>query len=211
MEFWLKKDNDDKLLFPVNPESFQISVKHNNTVLNISKRGDINLLGMSGLNEGVISSFFPAQNYNFVNTANGYKNNPYDYINQLIRWKDSHSILRLLIGSKINIQVVIESLKYGEEDGTGDVYFDLSLKEYVEITVEKVTSAFKKKYKKKSSRSKKSTKQTKYKVKKGDTLYKIAKKFYGKGKKWKKIYKANKKKIPNPNKLKKGIVLKIPK
>lgn len=51
-----------------------------------------------------------------------------------------------------------------------------------------------------------------YKVKKNDSLWKIAQRpdVYGNGHKWKKIYEANKEKIKNPNKLRPGIVLIIP-
>lgn len=51
---------------------------------------------------------------------------------------------------------------------------------------------------------------SKYTVKVGDTLKSIAKKFYGRSGKWKKIYDANKKLIPESKKLKKGMVLQIP-
>ncbi len=49
-----------------------------------------------------------------------------------------------------------------------------------------------------------------YTVKDGDTLKSLAKKYYGKSSKWKKIYDANKNKIPASQKLKKGMKLTIP-
>ncbi len=52
-----------------------------------------------------------------------------------------------------------------------------------------------------------------YTVKEGDTLKSLAKKYYGKSSKWKKIYNANKKKLSSVSasaKLKKGIRLQIP-
>lgn len=71
----------------------------------------------------------------------------------------------------------------------------------------------KKKTKKKKTKKKKAKKKsyTTYVTKKGDTLWKIAKKFYGNGKKWKKIYNANKDVLKNTKPPKPGITLKIPK
>lgn len=68
-----------------------------------------------------------------------------------------------------------------------------------------------------ASKSVKKGGYTSYTVKKGDTLWGLAKRFYGKGSKYTKIYNANKKaekgfnKISNPNLILTGWVIKIPK
>lgn len=49
-----------------------------------------------------------------------------------------------------------------------------------------------------------------YRVKKGDTLGKIAKNYYGNSGKWEKIYVANKQKISDPKRLQVGVELNIP-
>ena len=49
-----------------------------------------------------------------------------------------------------------------------------------------------------------------YVVKSGDSLSKIAKRFYGDGSKWKKIHAANADKIPNPDLIHPGLELTIP-
>ncbi len=49
-----------------------------------------------------------------------------------------------------------------------------------------------------------------YTVKKGDTLWSIAKKYYGDGTKWRKILEANTKKVKSPKALKAGTELNIP-
>ena len=82
------------------------------------------------------------------------------------------------------------------------IKIDLTLKEWIKKK--------KTKKKKKPSGSKKKN-YTWYVTKKGDTLFKIAKKFYGDGKKWKKIYNANKNVLSNTKPPRAGIKLKIPK
>ncbi|WP_219721483.1 LysM peptidoglycan-binding domain-containing protein, partial [Clostridioides difficile] len=54
------------------------------------------------------------------------------------------------------------------------------------------------------------TKQKTHKVVEGDTLFKIAKKYYGNGDLWEKIYKANEDKIKDPSVIKNGWILIIP-
>ena len=49
-----------------------------------------------------------------------------------------------------------------------------------------------------------------YKIKKGDTLWSIARKFYGSGNDWRKIYNANTDSISNPGKIKTGMEIRIP-
>ncbi len=49
-----------------------------------------------------------------------------------------------------------------------------------------------------------------YTTQKGDSFYKIAQKFYKDGSKWKKIWEANKARVPNPDKLPVGTKLVIP-
>ena len=49
-----------------------------------------------------------------------------------------------------------------------------------------------------------------YKVKKGDTLQKISREFYGTTKKWTKIYDANKDKLKAPDKIYPGQIINVP-
>lgn len=207
MEFWLKKSNSDKFMLPVNPESFAFTEKHNNTSVNVNSIGEVNLLGKRDLKTGTISSHFPKRDRNYANNSG--RQAPYTYINKLLSWKSSGKPIQLIItGTKINFQVTIETLKYGEQDGTGDVYYDLTLKEYRAVEIKKTKLKKKKKSKPKRPAAKKKTKT--YTVKSGDCLWNIAKKFYGNGAQYTKIYNANKGKIKNPNLIYPGQVLTIP-
>ena len=146
---------------------------------------------------------------------------PYAFVKQILEWKRKGIPVRLLIGNHVNILITIETFEYGEQDGTGDVYYTISFKEYREIelvkkpTKKKTKTTTKKKKKKKKAKtkkrsSKKKKKQRTYTVKSGDCLWNIAKKFYGNGSQYTKIYNANRSKIKNPNLIYPGQVLTIP-
>jgi len=146
---------------------------------------------------------------------------PYAFVKQILEWKRKGIPVRLLIGNHVNILITIETFEYGEQDGTGDVYYTISFKEYREIELvkkptkkKKKTTTKKKKKKKKAKTKKRSSKKKKkqktYTVKSGDCLWNIAKKFYGNGSQYTKIYNANRSKIKNPNLIYPGQVLTIP-
>lgn len=195
MNFWLKHSDSDKFKLPVTPESFEIAVNHVNTVVNVISVGEINLLGKTGLKSVSLSSFFPAQDYNFSKAD---RDKPKSYVNKLEKWRKNNTLIRFIISGVINMQCSIESFTWGEKDGTGDIYYTVTLKEYRKVSVKKRTT--------------KKIKATTHKIKKGETLAKIAKKYYGKSSASyrNKIYNANKKIIKNKNKLPKGKKIKIP-
>ena len=195
MNFWLKHTDKDKFKLPVTPRAFDVSVAHKNTVVNIVSLGEINLLGKTGLRSITLSSFFPAQDYSF---AKADRREPDYYIDKLEKWRKGNTIIRFIINGVINMQCTMESFSWGQQDGTNDIYYDIKLKEYRTVSTKK--------------RTQKKIKATKHKIKKGDTLSRIAKKYYGKSSATyrNKIYKANKKIIKNKSKLPKGKKIKIP-
>ncbi len=73
-----------------------------------------------------------------------------------------------------------------------DIKVSLNFKEYIEYGTVTSTTVQKKLRKKVKKLTKKLNKNKTYTVKKGDTLWKIARKYYGSGANWKKIYTANK-------------------
>ncbi len=80
------------------------------------------------------------------------------------------------------------------------------------VKIIKRTDAHKGREAKKKSRRSRSGRYRLYRIKKGDTLWRIAKKpaVYGQGAGWVKIWRANQKKIPDFDQLPVGMVLKIP-
>ena len=196
MEIWLSFNSDaEQLRLPVLPPTFEVSVGNMNTRININELGNINLIGKSDLREMSIETFFPNQDYYFCEYF-GFPN-PYHCVEMLESWRNSGKPIRLIITETgINIAMAIESLTYGEKDGTGDVYFTLELAEYVFVEVRQDSKSHG--YAQTSIRPAKEIPKT-YIVKSGDTLTSIAKKVTGNGANYKAIAKKNG--IKNPNKI----------
>ncbi|CDL65297.1 TPA: LysM peptidoglycan-binding domain-containing protein [Clostridioides difficile] len=212
MEMWLRQSNDS-FRFPILPTSFEISGNINTSTTNVLKLGEVIVCGGMGLRTTEINSFFPGEQYHFCN----YKDfpQPYDCVNKLKKWMEQGLILRYIITeTDVNMEVIIESFKHGKQDGTNDVYFTLSLKEYKRIQIPKVNTNNDEKLSSVKdvplTKGFEVKKQRTHKVSKGDSLWSLAKKYYGNGDLWKKIYDANKKLIKNPDIIQDGWVLVIP-
>mgnify|MGYP001006314221 CR=1 FL=1 len=197
MEIWLSwQNNKERFQLPVLPSSFEVGVGNINKRVNINEIGEINLIGKSRLKEITIARFFPANEYDFLATSDIMK--PYEYIEMIEGWRTSGKPIRLIItDTPINLPMAIENFSYKEQDGTGDVYFSLELAEYVFLNVKKETKQ--KEYKQKTKRPITKEIPKSYVVKKGDTLWTIAKKLTGNGANYKTIAKKNN--IKNPSKI----------
>lgn len=205
MEFWIKQD-EEALQLPVKPTEFNVTVAHRNTVVNVIQLGDINLMGKTGLREVSLSSFFPAKDYNFSNNSG--RKTPIACVNQLESWRNSGKPVRVIITDLLNMEATIESFTWGERDATGDIYYTMALKEYKKIKTKKATVTVETvKPTTRETKAPESNPSKTYTAKKGDCLWSIAKRFYGNGAKYTKIYEANKDTIKNPNLIQVGQVI----
>ncbi|UWD50620.1 LysM peptidoglycan-binding domain-containing protein (plasmid) [Clostridioides difficile] len=211
MEIWLRQANNT-FRFPVIPSSFEINGNATINTSNILGVGDIAVFGGLGLKTIELSSFFPNQEYSFCN-YNGFPK-PYDCVNLIESWMREGYILRFIITeTNINFECIIADFNYREQDYSRDVYFTLSLKEYRRIQISKVNINNDEKLSSEKNvplTKGFDTKQKTHKVVEGDTLFKIAKKYYGNGDLWEKIYKANEDTIKDPSVIKNGWILIIP-
>ena len=166
--------------------------------VNVQNLGDVTILGKRGLSSIELESFFPNKDYSFA--AYKKKQSPWEYVKKILSWQEK--TLRLVVTkTKINMQVVISSFSYGEEDGTGDIKYKLSLMEYwapkytkpkKKKTSKTAASTTKKNIKQGTKRETSKTKAKVHVVSGNDTLWSISKKYYGTGSYANKIYEANK-------------------
>jgi hypothetical protein len=128
VEVWLSQENK-WFQFPVPPSSYSLKTDNNNVSVIVESVGELNILGETKLSQITLESFFPAQNYTFCTYSNF--PTPNECVTKIETWRTSKKPIRLVLtGTKVNDLFSIESFEYGQKDGTDDIYFTLSLKQY---------------------------------------------------------------------------------
>nr|DAM13305.1 MAG TPA: tail assembly protein [Caudoviricetes sp.] len=124
--------------FPVSPASFDVSDSYGNASININAIGEMNMMGKRNLSTLTFSSIFPAQYYGFEQSYP--IGDPYSYVDAIKAMAQAGRPSRISIsGTTISILVTIDSFQYGEHDGSGDVYFSISLREYRDFATNLLT------------------------------------------------------------------------
>lgn len=213
MEIWL-----NNVSIPVLPSEYQVQSSQNNQSENIIGIGEVSLKGKRNLMTISFSSFFPLRrNSSYCRRGSILK--PLQYVDAIERMKQTGTVKLVITGSPIRMDCTIESFEWGENDGTGDIFYTISFKEYRNIgaskssvvqdgLLESAPSADG--LNKESARTEPKVSTQEYIVKKGDTLTSIAKRLTGSSN-WKPIYNANRAVIGgNPNRIKVGQKLVIP-
>lgn len=222
MQIWLK--GSSPMRFPVLPSEYKIQGSRGVETVNINALGEVDLGGMRGLRTVSFSSFFPKR-YNSGYCEFRRIKNPMQYVKQIERIMAGGPTKIIITGTPINFPCRVTSFEWGEDDGTGDVSFSITLKEHRKIAISQSSvvaesgatggeasqtagsdAASKDATKREDTREKPRT----YIVKKGDCLSSIARKLTGSSD-WHALYEQNKSVIgSNPNLIRDGTVLVIP-
>ncbi len=213
----------DKMLCPIAPSKLQLKINNQNKTLTLINEGEINILKKAKLTDVDFDILIPQVKYPFSLYKDGFQEASV-YLDKLEELKTGQEpfpfiVTRTLPNGKMlfdtSMKVSLEDYKVKEDAKEGfDLVVSISLKQYKDYGTKTVTITNKKATVKKARSSEKSpapkTKSKTYKVVKGDCLWNIAKKFYGDGSKYTKIFNANKDKVKNANKISPGQVLTIP-
>lgn len=210
MEIWL-----NTLRLPVLPPEYTVTSSQNNTVVNVVALGDVVLKGKRGLRSISFSSFFPTR-YDAGYCEFTSIKKPKAYVEMIESMKRSGAVKLVITDTSINFRCTIESFEWGENDGTGDIDYTVTLQEY---RVPSASSSSVVKISESTTTTTEATGETRveqavtggtYTVKSGDCLSSIARKMLGTSN-WQALYEQNKAVIgSNPNLIYPGQVLTLP-
>jgi hypothetical protein len=192
------------MLLPITPSAFSLKDKNQNRTMSLADGSEIILPEVSGLCEISFKALLPMVQYPFCIYEGGFKDGLY-FARVLRSMKESASpiwfrLLRYGKRSSTDIRCVIEELSF-EEDALngGDITASIMLKQYVDyatrvIDVQGGASV--------TATSSDRVIPAACVVNNGDTLWTIAKRYYGDGSKYIELYEKNKATIESAAKAK---------
>lgn len=216
------------ILCPVTPSKLQLKIKNQNKTMNLISGEEVNILKNAGLTEVSYDLLLPNVKYPFASYKSGFVGAKFflDEFEKMkvekkpFQWK----IMRTFPNGKVlfdnDMSVSLEDYTIKEEAKEGfDVVVSIKLKQFrhygtklvkVSTSDDEPTATVEEVRETTNSPEPSENSVVTYTVVKGDSLWNIAKKYYGNGSKYTVIYEANKDKIRNPNSISIGQVLTIP-
>lgn len=204
---------------PQTPDKLTLKINGKNKTVSLLSGSEINILKAPGLTDISVTLVFPM--FTAQNAPDYYLSLMESFITErkptyFKVTRESPDGRRLLFNT--DFKVSIENYKISEEAKSGfDVSVEVSMKQYRDYGTTKITvdygntAVITKEREKDNAPGNGGKSDMTYTVQKGDTLWSIARKFYGDGSKCYAIYNANTDVIKNPNLIYAGTVITIPK
>ena len=215
------------VLLPIPPKKLELKISNQNKTYDLMNYSEINVLKSPGLTSIEFDILLPNVKYPFATYKNNFQNAKY-FLGILENLKVNKSAFQFIVIRKFpngtgifdtNIKVSLEDYTITDSTDEGfDTTVKIKLKQYREYSTKTVKVTIKQ-YKPPVVTRTVTTNNTaaaskpsgqNYTVRSGDCLWNIAKKFYGNGSQYTKIYNANRDKIKNPNLIYPNQVLWIP-
>ena len=205
--FYFEVDRD-VLTFPITPGELKIKVDSKNQVITLIGEGDINVLKSPKLVEIEFEARFPMRQYPYAREFKDFKSY-YDVFKDLMENRKSFRFIVVRTTPRgdrtwdTDFLVALESFDIEESADEGDdVIVKFKLKQYKTYGVKVLKTPNNKSTTTSTSNTprsdnNKASKTQTYTVQQGDCLWNIAKKYYGSGALYTKIYEANKTAIEN--------------
>lgn len=152
----------------------------------VMELGEVVIPSGTELNSYSWKSTFPGKYRSNDSMIRGSWKEPKNYDSILRDWIQNGTELNLLVtGYPINADVYLKEYRSTASGAFGDIHYEIGFKEarHIVVTSTKVEN---------TETTRPATTSSTYTIKSGDTLWGIARKFYGDGTKWKTIYDANK-------------------
>lgn len=216
------------MLYPVTPSKIDVKIKGQNKTLTLINDTVVNVLKNPGLTEISFDLLLPNVPYRFATYDIKYGFRDASFYLAHMEWlKTSKKPFRFLLTRYMpsgrylfdtNMSVSLENYTIKEDAKQGlDVIVSVTLKQYVEYGTKIVkvltsdgTASIEKTRETENSPAPSENSVKTHTVTGDDTLWNIAKMYYGDGSKYTLIYEANKDKIANPSVIREGQVLTIP-
>lgn len=202
-------DEDGFYILPVNPEVIPSSEGVSHHSYQILNHREIGYLGNRRLREMTLRGLFPKDDADFVE---GTHESPRTWLYRVRGWMRDKTPLRLIVQqSAMSGNYVVIDLDWEHRPGEPyDIYYTLALKEHIR-TSSKVVATGPYPPQPKPAGIGAPRASTRYTIVSGDTLWGIAKRHYGNGALWPRIWDANKPMTSgNPNLIYPGETITIP-